>query len=228
MIIQTPAIVLKSFPYGDTSLVARCFTREMGRVSVIARGARSKKSPLGAYLQPMGYIDLVFYHKTTRELQTATKMSFLGSWSGIMDDLKKIAYGLAIVELTDRTIRDHDAHTGLFDELVQVLQRLNDRSERLNLVFWYYQLRLLSSLGFRPDLYDRELPGYTLPDPAAGPRSRQIIEDLLDSSAAAIPTYPVVAADRKAISEFLNAQVRYHFEDISELHSLAVLKQILD
>ncbi len=228
MIVQTPAIVLKSFPYGDTSLVARCFTREMGRVSIIARGARRQKSPQGAYLQPMGYIDLVFYNKTTRELQTASKMSFLGSWPGIMADLKKITYGLAIVELTDRTLRDHDPHAGLFNKLIQVLQILNDRTDHLNLVFWYYQVQLLTSLGFQPDLYYRQLPGFTLPDPAAGPNSRQILEDLQACTPDSIPDFAVNSADRKAISEFITAQIRYHFEDISELHSLQVLKQILD
>ena len=228
MIVQTPAIVLKSFPYGDTSLVARCFTREMGKISIIARGARRNKSPMGAYLQPMSFIELVFYHKTTRELQTASRMSFLASFSGIMSDLKKIALGLATVELTDRTLRDQDTHTNLFDELVSVLKVLNERQDKLNLVFWYYQLKLLTELGFRPDLYDRELPGYRLPDPAGGPNSRQILEALLNCDLESLPTRSATAADRKVISEYINAQIRYHFEDISELQSFKVLKQILD
>jgi DNA repair protein RecO (recombination protein O) len=44
MFIQTPAIVLKSFPYSDTSIIARCFTLEKGKISFIIKGARSKKS----------------------------------------------------------------------------------------------------------------------------------------------------------------------------------------
>ena len=228
MIVHTPAIILKSFPYGDTSLVARCFTREMGKISVIARGARRPKSPQGAYLQPMSHLEMVFYHKTTRELQTVSKLSFLSSWTGIMADLKKITYGLALVELTDRTLQTQDRHTELFDELTGVLQELNVRTEKLNLIFWYYQVKLLSQLGFRPDLYNRELSGYILPDPAAGPNSRVILEGFLSGTLASLPDLPVTAQDRKAISEYLNAQIRYHFEDISELQSFKVLKQILD
>lgn len=228
MIVQTPAIILKSFPYGDTSMVTRCFTREMGKISLITRGARSKKSPQGAYLQPMNHLEIVYYYKSTRELHTVSKLSFLSNWSGITADLKKISYGLAIVELTDKTLRDNDAHKELFDELHTVLQVLNDRDDHLNMVFWYYQLKLLSELGFRPDLYDRDLPFYTLPDPAAGPGSRKILEKLMDSRAEEIPDEPVGAQDRKAIAEFLNAQMRYHFEDITELQSFKVLKQILE
>ena len=47
MIINTPAIVLKSFPYGDTSLIARCFSKDNGKISLIIKGARSKKSSKG-------------------------------------------------------------------------------------------------------------------------------------------------------------------------------------
>lgn len=228
MIITTPAVILKSFPYGDTSLVARCFTREMGKISIIARGARRKKSPQGAYLQPMSHLEMVYYYKSTRDLQTVSKLSFLSGWSGIMADLKKISYGLAIIELTEKILSEHDANPHLFDELVAVLQALNDRDKRLNLIYWYYQVKLLSVLGFRPDLYNRELPGYLLPDPAAGPNSRLLLEELLECGLNDLPEQAVAAADRKAISEFLSAQFRYHFEGITELHTLKVLKQILD
>ncbi len=227
MIIHTPAVVLKSFPYGDTSLVARCFTREMGKISVIARGARRTKSPQGAYLQPMSYLDMVFYHKTTRNLQTISKLSFIASWTGIIENLKKITYGLALVEITDRALGEQDSHPDLFDQLTNVLQALNDRSGKLNLVFWYYQVKLLVELGFRPDLYNRDLPGYTLPDPAAGPNSRAILEEFISGTLTTLPDLQVTAKDRKAISEYLNGQIRYHLEDISELQSFKVLKQIL-
>ena len=42
MIAQTPAIVLKSFPYGETSIIARCFSKNYGKISLIVKGARIK------------------------------------------------------------------------------------------------------------------------------------------------------------------------------------------
>ena len=42
MIIQSQAVVLKSFSYSNTSIIARCFTREMGKISVIVHGAKKK------------------------------------------------------------------------------------------------------------------------------------------------------------------------------------------
>ncbi|MCS5653170.1 MAG: recombination protein O N-terminal domain-containing protein, partial [Candidatus Marinimicrobia bacterium] len=45
MIVHTPAVVLRTIPYGDSSLISNCFTFEKGKVGLIIKGARSKKSP---------------------------------------------------------------------------------------------------------------------------------------------------------------------------------------
>jgi hypothetical protein len=228
MIIHTPAVVLKRFPFSETSLTARCFTREMGKVGLLVRGARRKKSPMAAYFEPASYLDLVFYYKSTRELQTVSKAGFTELWPRLQDDLKKIAYVLSVIELTDKTITDQDPHRDLFDELVNVLRALHARSERLNLVFWYYELKLLTLLGFRPDFEQRDFPGLLFPDPFAGPNSRRILEGLQDGTLDSLPDVPITARDRKVISDYLSLQLRYHFEGLGELKSFAVLRQILE
>ena len=103
MIINTSAVVLKSFPYSETSIIARCYTKDHGKVSLIVKGALRKKSPMPAYFQPMNYLDIVYYNRQTRNLQSISKASFVQIWSNISQDLKKIAYGLAIIELTEKT-----------------------------------------------------------------------------------------------------------------------------
>ncbi|MFL3044961.1 MAG: DNA repair protein RecO, partial [Candidatus Neomarinimicrobiota bacterium] len=53
MIIHSPAVVLRRFSYSDTSIIARCFTQEMGKISFMVRGAKRKKSPQTAFYEPM-------------------------------------------------------------------------------------------------------------------------------------------------------------------------------
>ena len=89
MIINTQAVVLKSFPYGETSIIARCYTRDHGKVSLIVKGARRKKSPMAAYFQSMNYLDIVYYSKETRSLQAVSKASFVEIWSGLNSDIKR-------------------------------------------------------------------------------------------------------------------------------------------
>ena len=90
MIVHTPAIVLKSFPYGDTSIIARCFSQEKGKISLMIKGARSKRSPKSAQFQPLSYVDLIYNHKPNRNLHILSKVNFREFWSQILDDLRKI------------------------------------------------------------------------------------------------------------------------------------------
>ena len=76
MIVKTPAIVLKRFPYGETSIIVRCFTREEGKVSIIIKGAKRKKNHYASFFQPINYLDLVYYYKPNRDIQTFSKVSF--------------------------------------------------------------------------------------------------------------------------------------------------------
>ncbi|MEE8340937.1 MAG: DNA repair protein RecO [Candidatus Neomarinimicrobiota bacterium] len=227
MIINTPAVVLRSFPYGETSIIARCYTRDHGKVSVIVKGARRKKSPMAAYFQSMNYLDIVYYFRETRSLQALSKASFIEIWSELNQDLKKIAYGLAVIELTEKTNTEHDPHPELFDELVAVLKALNRSDLRLNLIFWYFQIKLLTILGFKPDFQQREQGNIKFPNPFAGPNSEKILEDISINSIDSISNITAMGKDRKAISEYLAAFMSYHFEGLDKLKSFSVLKQII-
>jgi hypothetical protein len=214
VIVQTPAIVLKSFPYGDSSLIVRCYTRDQGKVSLIIKGARRKKSPMAVYFQPTNHIDIIYYHKDTRELQTVSKVAFNDIWTGLGDDLKRIALALSIIELTDKTNMNNDPHPNLFDLLLDVLRKINSKHEKLNLLFWYFEIQ-------------QEFRGMVLQDPFSGPNSGQILIALRDGDITSLSDIKVTPKDRKVISEYLTDFLRYHFENISELKSLKILKQML-
>ena len=220
-------MVLKSFPYGETSIIARCYTKDHGKVSVIVKGARRKKSPMAAYFQPMNYLDIVYYYRQTRSLQSLSKASFVEIWSDLNQDLRKIAYGLAVIELTEKTNTDNDPHPELFDELISVLKAINSSDLRLNLIFWYFQIKLLTILGFKPDFYQLDQGNIKFPNPFAGPNSQKILEDLNNNTIDLISNITATNKDRKVISEYLTAFINYHFEGLIELKSFSVLKQII-
>ncbi len=227
MIINTSAVVLKSFPYGETSIIARCYTRDHGKVSVIIKGARRKKSPMAAYFQPMNYLDIVYYYRETRSLQSVSKATFVEIWSDLNQELRRITYGLAVIELTEKTNTENDPHPELFDELVSVLKAFNSSNLRLNLIFWYFQIKLLTILGFKPDFQHLEQGNIKFPNPFTGPNSQNILEDLSSNKIDSITNIIATNKDRKAISEYLTAFINYHFEGLGNLKSFSVLKQII-
>jgi DNA repair protein RecO len=227
MIIHTSAIVLKSFPYGDTSLIARCFSKDQGKISLIIKGARTKKSSKTAYFEPLSHIDIIYHHKPNRELQMVSKVSFIDYWSNILSDLRAVTLSVAILELTDKTLSFEDPHPKLFSTLKNVLQAFNERSSDPNLLFWFYECALLSHLGFKPNLNNHDFPGMALPNLNDGSNSILILSSLLSERLDNLPRDPITKNERKIISKYLWMLLCYHFEGIHKVKSLKVTRNIL-
>ena len=111
---STLAIVLKSFPYGDTSKIARCYTRDFGKLSIIAKGIKTSKTLQSGYLEPMNCLSLNFYYNPKRQLQIFSKAEFSQPLLSLKYDVKKLSYGFAVVELVDRTVTGEEPHAELF------------------------------------------------------------------------------------------------------------------
>ncbi|MEE8478895.1 MAG: hypothetical protein V3S42_02695, partial [Candidatus Neomarinimicrobiota bacterium] len=93
--------------------------------------------------------------------------------------------------------------------------------------FWYFQIKLLTILGFKPDFHQLEHGNVKFPDPFSGPNSEKILEDLSINKIDSISNITAMGKDRKAISEYLKAFINYHFEGLGNLESFSVLKQII-
>ena len=227
MIKNSIAIVLKRFPYSETSLIARCFVKDLGKVSFIVHGAHRKKSPMGAYFQPANCLNLVYYFKENRDLQTISKASFNYSWSNIPKDLKKISYAMAMIELTDKCLTDNDSHNNLYSELFSSLKGVENSNSQLNVIYWHYQYSLLTFLGFKPDFQQSELDFIPLPNPFEGPNSKDIFNYFEKGKQIIDKNFNVTAKDRRVISNYLNACLGIHFEGVKNLKSLKILREIL-
>ena len=227
MIIQTPAIVLKSFPYGETSIIARCFTKEKGKISIIVKGGRSKKSSKSAYFQPLSFIEIIYNYKPNRQLQVLSKASFCESWLNIIKDLRSVTLAMTILEITEKTLLEEDPHPRLFSILIEVLQNYDNGDLDPSLLFWYYECALLSHLGFCPNLDESEFPGLQLPNPNSGQNSGVILASLLAGNISALPKEEVTQKDRKIISNYLSKLLRYHFDGLEKLKSIKIARKIL-
>ena len=227
MIKKSVGIVLKRFPYSETSLIARCFVKDLGKVSFLVHGAHRKKSPMSAYFQPVNCLNMVYYFKESRELQTISKASFNYSWFNITKDLKKISYAMAMIELTDKCLTDHDSHNNLYNALLNSLKEVENSNNQLNLIYWQYQYSLLEFLGFKPDLKQSELDFIPLPDPFEGPNSKEIFNYFDTGKIEKSKTFKITVKDRKAISNYLNTCLGIHFEGVKNLKSIKILREIL-
>ena len=147
--------MLRGVKYGETSQIVTLFTRRMGTVAVMARGARGAKSRFGSSLQPLSHVQVVFYFKPARDVHTLSESSHISLFSRTSRDLERMATAVRIVETVASLYPRPEPDERMFDILLEILTRLNQAEDRWKNLLPFFQLQISASLGFSP-MVDRE------------------------------------------------------------------------
>lgn len=147
----TEAIVLRTYRTGDTSKIAVLYTRRFGKVRVIAKGARSKKSRFGASLEPFTESLVVFYRKRERELQLLSASDTMHAFSRLRERPFLIGLACAVVESVDRLTTGEEEDAALYGTVRSCLAALEaaPTDADAETEFWRGQLAILARLGYR-------------------------------------------------------------------------------
>lgn len=153
MIVQTEGLVLRNFRMSESSKVVIVYTRNFGKIRLVAKGARRPKSKFGASLEPLTWGRYVFYKRENREIQTLSEGDIVYAFESVKQHYSRLAAGCVICELLDHMTEDEDRNPLLFRLALDTLKwiRLLDPSA-LDLPIWYFQLKAAGELGYRPHL----------------------------------------------------------------------------
>ncbi|MBZ0092723.1 MAG: DNA repair protein RecO [Sulfuricellaceae bacterium] len=138
-----PGYVLHSYAYRETSLVVETFTRNHGRVAMIARGARRPKSSLRGSLLSFQPLQLSWFGKN--ELRTLHQ----AEWQGGLPHLHGMALicGFYLNELLLKLLIRDDPHESLFAYYEETLRNLVHTEEHAT-VLRRFEKVLLQELGY--------------------------------------------------------------------------------
>lgn len=162
--IDSPAIVLSTLRYSETSKIVRLATREHGVQSAIAKGALRPRSRYGAALQFLSEGQARLLVKEHRELHILASFDLLRLHAGLAADLERYATASALAEVMLR-FAPADPHPESYDLLREALGLLeiapDHELEPLGFrVLW----QLVSVLGFAPALESCVRDGTPLPE----------------------------------------------------------------
>ena len=130
--------------YGETSIIAEVFTRNLGKMSIIARGAKKPKSKFFGYLVPFSRLKITFSGRS--ELKTLTNidrdLSLTNSY------LSKKSYSLLYInELMIKLLPKDAEHKPLFDLYSKfIMDTVNE--EKMDYLLRNFELDLLEMLGY--------------------------------------------------------------------------------
>lgn len=146
-VLAQPGFVLHSYPYKETSLIVDVFTRQFGRIALLAKGAKRPHSQLRGALQTFQPLTLSWSGKS--ELQTLTA----AEWVGGMLPLEKNALlcGFYLNEIIVKLLQRDDPQPLLFDAYVATINQLA-HAEPAPIVLRKFELNLLKSAGVIGDL----------------------------------------------------------------------------
>jgi DNA repair protein RecO (recombination protein O) len=240
-LVSTPAIVLSTLRYSETSKIVRLATREYGVQSVIAKGALRPKSRFGAALQLLSEGQAQFVLKEHRELHILTGFDLRQLHVGLATELERYAVACALGEVMLR-FAPPDPHSESFDLLRHALEELEVAHLPTVEPLGYRLLwQMVSVLGFEPSLDACVMDGTPLPENGPLPfstheggalcpvcaaqhgatelpeQARADLNALMDSDMA----LPVLDAKHGAAHRRLLARyIRYHLGEGAELPAL--------
>jgi DNA repair protein RecO (recombination protein O) len=151
MIVQTDAVVLRTWKHGETSMIARLYTRSFGRLSVIAKGVRGRSPRFP--LQPMNVVTCVLYKSEHRDLHLLSQCDTSVPLRRLADDLEKMSVAMSVVGLVDGLAHSEEPNEPLFELLTTVLRLTNDATNSPFPALYLFEVRLLGILGFRPSFH---------------------------------------------------------------------------
>ncbi|GAA0848938.1 DNA repair protein RecO [Cupriavidus pauculus] len=135
--------VLHAYPYRETSLILDVFTRDHGRMAMVAKGAKRPHSALRAVLQHFHPISLSWTGRG--EVKTLTKAEYVGGMLPLAGDA--LLSGFYLNELILRFCPREDAHPALFKHYMITLTRLA-HGEAASLALRSFERVLLQETGF--------------------------------------------------------------------------------
>jgi DNA repair protein RecO (recombination protein O) len=239
--VSTPAIVLSTLRYSETSKIVRLATREYGVQSVIAKGALRPKSRFGAALQLLSEGQALFLLKENRELHLLTGFDLRRLHVGLATELDRYAVACALGEVMLR-FAPPDPHPESFDLLQHALEDLEIAPFPTVEALGYRLLwQMVSVLGFEPSMEACVIDGTLLP--GAGPlafstreggalcpscaalhgatqlpeQARADLAALMDSD---VPLPELDAKHGAAHRRLLARYIRYHLGEGAELPAL--------
>lgn len=140
---QEPAYVIHRRPWRETSLMVDVFTLNRGRMTVIARGANSARSPLKAQLQP--FQPLMLDWSGRGDLKTLTHVDIRTGPS--LHRTASLYSGLYLNELIQRILPAADPHPTLFAAYIDAIAELAATSD-IEPVLRRFERAFASALGY--------------------------------------------------------------------------------
>jgi len=236
MVETTPAIVIHTLKYGDTSLIATCYTQKCGIKTYMLRGVlKAKKSKLkSAYFQPLMQLVLTANHNNKGNLNSIKDVEVEFFYSSIYSDIKKQTIALFLSEILYYSIREEEQNIQLYKYLEASFLWMDTHTNISNFHLLFL-LNLTKYLGFYPETnsldnlyFDLQEGIFTNENKLNSVSGENLVQfkKLLGINFDVLHTINFSAANRQAVLSVLIQYFELHLSGFRKPKSLDVLKSV--
>lgn len=150
MLLQVDGVQVKAIPFGESSQILILFTRELGKLAVMAKGV--KKSPRSSKGLMQSFSHNTYQLSRKRGMGTLTSVDNIETFQELTADLDRVGYGYECLQLIQAVIQDDQAVPALFDACLATLRQLSSEpKEQLPSIMLDFKKSLLRQEGLLPD-----------------------------------------------------------------------------
>lgn len=142
--LKDDAFVIRRINVGEADRFITLFTRENGKIDVLAKGVRKITSRRASFLEPLNLIH--FTTIKTKKNHVLTEIELIESAHPLKQDLVSMQLSFVMCELVDKLCAPWQKNQGVFDLFFHTLDKLQVSRERSYL--FDFQVDMLSLLGF--------------------------------------------------------------------------------
>jgi DNA repair protein RecO (recombination protein O) len=166
---RTQGFILKKVDRGEADRLFTVYTKDFGKLELLARAVRKIKSKLRAGLELFYLSEIEFIQGKTHK--TLTDAILINNFKNLRKDLTRLTIAYKISEVFDRLVRGQESDKKLWQLLNETFTKLNDYQSSITevsaemekkepsstvncqLLYHYFLWNLLSLLGYQPGLY---------------------------------------------------------------------------
>ena len=237
MLVQTKALVLHTIKYNDSSLIAHCYTKTLGKQSFLLKGVlSSKKGKIKkAHFQPLSLLEIHFQHKNKGGLNFIKELKVDPPYQTVYTAIEKNTIVFFLSEILYNCLQQEEADPLLFDYLKNALLWLDTQREIANFHILFL-IKLTQFLGFYPFAENDECRYFNLVSGCftQDPPNEEFIEgetvqhlkQFLGTKFAKVNLPKLNQQSRRELLEALIHYYEIHLHGFSRPKSLPILHQI--
>lgn len=152
---RTEGFIFKKVDFGEADCFFTIFTKDFGKLEILARAIRKINSKLRGGAQLFWLSEIEFIQGKTHK--TLTDALLIENFKNIRNNLGRLKTAFQIAELFDKVMAAEEKDENLWNLLNEVFYKLNNHSllsASYFLLYYYFFWNLFSILGYSPQLYD--------------------------------------------------------------------------